>query len=127
MKKVIGTDAGGELTWKPEPFWATISDEGVVPHPDPANPKSRVFLATHIERIVLSRHAKYFAADNFHYAAWEAGIGRIATKCSLITEENDDNIYCIGYWKGSSFLFGKLLRTSRIYKRCARAFAEFAT
>lgn len=46
------------LTWVPEPFFADITGNGIVPHAGIEVPNARVFIAA---TIPFDRHAQYFA------------------------------------------------------------------
>ncbi len=115
---------GFKLQFKPKPFYAWINEKGIVNHPDPANPKAKVFIATEIPAVVFHRFVRYYAGKE-HGGVYETLMQyNDMTVFYLSAEPGDDEIYCIAEWKGVLTVIGKLLRTDPVYKKCVRAFGK---
>lgn len=116
---------GFELKWDPEPFVATITEDGIVPHPSPEDPNSKIYLVAEISTTQFYRHASYLPGGQYKtfldIFKWLNN-----TVIYLISEDSSDEIYCTCYhaiWK-TLIIFGKLIRDNIVFERCASAFAD---
>ena len=53
-----------ELVWTPEPMLISIKEDGIIPHPEPANINIPVFIATIIPEVVFFRYATYYPHED---------------------------------------------------------------
>ena len=118
------------LKWNPEPFIAQITNKGIIEHFEPQNPQSKIYLAAAIPQHIFDAHAKYYSSHD-HARIWLGWMFKWLSSANpiyLIAEYNksdcDDDIYCISFPIGILTIFGKLTKTSTIYKRCGRAFSK---
>lgn len=117
-----------QLEWEPEPFFAMISDDGIVPHTYMEHPNTKVFLATTIDKMIFDRHARYLAGKDFYSAVWETmQFTSSACPICLLKEEDDNNIYCVSQPMGTFIVIGKLLKENALYKRCDNAFRKLCS
>lgn len=114
---------GLDLIWNPQPFIATVTHTGIYPHPEPADPSGRTYLAAEISRTQFFRFASYYPSathDSFIDLLHRWTLDSVY----LLSDGKDDEIYTISYSaKWGLFLFGKLARDNEIFRRCALAFA----
>ena len=113
-------------------FVGTITKDGVIEHPEPADPRMNVMLVAEITPVRFFRGAKYLPSVDHQrdfidtMYRWTADTIYLVSDGST-SDDSDDNIYCIAY--GPPFeipmLFGKLVEECEIYQLCARAFATF--
>lgn len=115
-----------KLEWTPEPFFADISDEGIVEHKSPEIPNSRVFLAATISSTQFNRHAAYIVSKDYDSAAWQTlRYSGSADPIYLLAENDSDDIFCLSSPLKCVILFGKMLKDNIVYTRCSQAFKNF--
>ena len=117
-----------EYTWDPEAFIGSITNNGIVEHPEPADRNSPVFLVAEISPTKFFRHATYLPSAD-HQRDFINNMYRwTATTIFLVTDGKDNNIYCFAFGPpyNTPILFGKLSECS-IYQQCLEAFKCLAT
>jgi hypothetical protein len=115
-----------KLEWVPQVFIATITNDGVVEHPDPACRDVPVFLAAEIPSAIFFRQAVYFPSATHKRDFIDTMYRWTATSIFLVTDGNDGEIYCIAF--GPPFnipmLFGKLSKECDVYNACVEVFGN---
>lgn len=115
--------------WTPEAYIGSITKDGVIEHPDPANPNSdTIFLIAEISPTRFFKEAKYYPTQDHRRDFIDNMYRWTVDTIYLVSDSRDDTdeIFCIAFGPPFNFplLFGKLHQDCEIYKQCVAAFAS---
>jgi hypothetical protein len=124
-QSVVGTRGHDPIDWTPEPTLISIKSDGIVPHPDPANPNTPIFVATEIPEVLFFRYAMYYPHETHGRDFIDNMYRYVLDSIHLVSDGKDDEIYCFAFSGtfGFPLLFGKLHQECQVYHKCMIGFA----